>query len=136
MQSAITAPMPSPAETELQSPHTAKRTAARALYAFDDCPPDQMIRICRLLHDRGFSGDSAVYLMPYSQRFYLSVEESPHRNGAVLPPTLLLEEFGTRIASASMLCCLDEHARCICAHDAVAVLAALAIRPMRQPPAQ
>lgn len=100
----------------------------RALYAFDGCTPDRLIRICRLLQERGFTGDSAAYVMPHSGRFYLSVEERlPHTADRLLPPTLLLEEFGTRIASASLLCCLGEHARCLCEHDAVASLAALTI---------
>lgn len=113
--------------TEAAAPKTGRhrRTTARALYAFDDCPPDCLIRLCRLLHDRGFCGDSALYVMPHTHRFYLSVEEPIPTDGAPLPPTLLFEEFGTRIVSASMLCCLDEHARCLCAHDAVPTLAAL-----------
>jgi len=125
MHSTATPQPPSLTETTAPSPHTHKRTAAKTLYAFDDCPPARMIRICRLLHDRGFGGDSTLYVMPDSHRFYLSIEESISKDSAQLPPTLLLEEFGTRIVSASMLCCLDEHARCICAHDAVSVMAAL-----------
>lgn len=116
---------PSLTETTVPSSHTHKRIAAKTLYAFDDCPPARMIRICRLLHDHGFRGDSTLYVMPHSHRFYLSIEETTAKDAESLPPTLLLEEFGTRIVSASMLCCLDEHARCICAHDAVAVMAAL-----------
>lgn len=124
MQSTAIPQTPPQAEAA-QTVRTRKRAAARALYAFDDCPPDRLIRICRLLQNRGFCGDSAAYVMPYSGRFYLSVEEHPPTADMPLPPTLLLEEFGTRIASASMLCCLGEHARCLCEHDAVALLAAL-----------
>ena len=105
--------------------HPHRRSAVRALYAFDDCPPDRMIRICRLLQKRGFHGDSAVYVMPHTGRFFLSVEEKPPTADSPISPTLLLEEFGTRIASASMLYCLGEHAKCLCGHDAVASLAAL-----------
>ena len=115
--------------------NTHSRGAVRVLYAFDDCPPDRMIRICRLLQKRGYVGDSAVYVMSgikshgmqHSHRFYLSVEDASPSADGTFPPTWLLEEFGTRIAAASMLCCLDEHARCLCAHDAVASLAALAL---------
>ncbi len=113
------------ADAAAQTVRTRRRTAAQALYAFDDCTPACMIRICRLLHDRGFRGESTLYVMPHTHRFYLSVEEPIPAAGKPLPPTLLLEEFGVRIASASMLCCLGEHARCICAHNAVASLAAL-----------
>lgn len=124
MQSTVT-----PQTTSLPETHpsvgTRRRTAAQALYAFDDCTPACMIRICRLLHDRGFRGESALYVMPHTHRFYLSVEEPVPAVGKPLPPTLLLEEFGVRIASASMLCCLGEHARCICTHDAVTSVAAL-----------
>ena len=126
MPSTTTAPISAPSPTSAPTLRTQRRTAARVLYAFDDCTPACMIRICRLLQNRGFCGDSTLYVMPHSRRFYLCLEEMPMREGAPLPPTLLLEEFGVRIASASMLCCLDEHARCICAHDAVASLAALA----------
>ena len=118
-----------PQTTSLPETHpsvgTRRRTAAQVLYAFDDCTPACMIRICRLLHDRGFRGESTLYVMPHTHRFYLSVEEPVPAVGKPRPPTLLLEEFGVRIASASMLCCLGEHARCICAHDAVASVAAL-----------
>lgn len=103
--------------------------AVRMLYAFDDCPPDRMIRICALLQKRGYDGESAAYVTrhgtPRSHRFYLSVEECPPTDDQPFPPTWLLEEYGVRIAAASMLCCLDEHARCLCAHDAVNTLAAL-----------
>lgn len=127
MPSQPTAVTPIPSqETNVRPTPARKRTAARALYAFDDCTPATMIRICCLLHDRGFCGDSTLYVMPHSHRFYLSVEEQSDRDGTALPPTLLLEEFGTRIASASMLCCLGEHAVCICDHNAVAEIAALA----------
>ena len=106
-------------------PHS--RTAVRALYAFDDCTPACFVRICSLLLRRGYSGDSAAYVMPRSRRFYLSVEEQPLSADLPYPPTGILAEYGTRIAAASMLCCLDEHARCLCEHDAVARIAALAI---------
>ncbi len=127
MQSAAASSIPSTTEVIAPPVRARKRTAARALYAFDDCPPACMIRICCLLHNSGFHGDSTLYIMPHTHRFYLSVEEPVPEEGTPLPPTLLLEEFGTRIVSASMLCCLDEHARCICAHDAVQTLAALAL---------
>ena len=114
------------ANTELQPAHrTKKRGTVRMLYAFDDCPPDRMIRICRLLQKRGYDGDSAAYVMPHTHRFYLSVEEAQPTEAQPIPPTWLLEEFGVRIAAASMLCCLDEHARCLCANHAVEALAAL-----------
>jgi hypothetical protein len=111
------------------------RCAVRMLYAFDDCPPDRLIRICRLLQKRGYDGDSAAYVMPlgtsygtqHRHRFYLSVEECPPTETQPFPPTWILEEYGVRIAAASMLCCLDEHARCLCAHGAVQTLAALAL---------
>ena len=125
MHSTATPKPPSLTETAVPSSRTQKLSAAKTLYAFDQCPPARMIRICRLLHDHGFCGDSTLYVMPHSHRFYLSIEEQLSKDGTQLPPTLLLEEFGTRIVSASMLCCLDEHARCICAHDAVSVMAAL-----------
>lgn len=120
-------PQTSPQAEAAQTVPPRKRTAARALYAFDDCPPADMIRICRLLHDRGFRGDSTLYVMPHTHRFYLSIEEPIPTEDTPLPPTLLLEEFGVRIASASMLCCLGEHARCICAHGAVPALARLSM---------
>ena len=124
------------AKTEAQpAARTHSRGAVRMLYAFDDCSPDRMIRICCLLQKRGYRGDSAVYVMPsctphgmpHAHRFYLSVEESPPTADVPFSPTWLLEEFGVRIAAASMLCCLDEHARCLCAHGAVQTLAALAL---------
>ncbi|MBE6658938.1 MAG: adaptor protein MecA [Ruminococcaceae bacterium] len=118
-------PTPVPLTETPHPPRPRTRSTVRALYAFDDCPPDRMIRICHLLQKRGYCGDSAVYVMPHSGRFYLTVEERPPTADQPFPPTLLLEEFGTRIASASMLCCLCEHAKCLCEHDAVAVLAAL-----------
>lgn len=124
----MTTATPPPASltgTAAPMPRVRRHTAARALYAFDDCPPDRMIRLCRLLYDRGFRGDSTLYVMPHTHRFYLSVEEPIPEEGAPLPPTLLFEEFGTRIVSASILCCLDEHARCLCAHDAIPTVAAL-----------
>ena len=105
-----------------------RRTAAHALYAFDACPPDRLIRLCAMLCDRGYRGDSTLYIMPHSRRFYLSVEEPVPEEGAPLPPTLLLEEFGCRIVSASFLCCLGEHARCLCAHDAIPTMAALMLK--------
>ena len=102
------------------------RAAVRALYAFDDCPPERLIRICRLLQKRGYRGTSAAYVMPHTRRFYLTVEESP-QSDEMPQPTGILEEYGTRIAAASMLCCLDEHARCLCDGDAVGTIAALAL---------
>lgn len=127
MQSTALPQTPPQAEAAAPSVRTRKRTAAQALYAFDDCTPACMIRICRLLHDRGFRGDSTLYVMPHTHRFYLSIEEPIPAENTPLPPTLLLEEFGVRIASASMLCCLGEHARCICAHGAVPALARLSM---------
>lgn len=102
--------------TAARHPAVQTRTT-RTLYAFDACPPERLCRLCRLLQKRGYIGDSTVWVMPHTRRFYLAVEESR--------PMGLLEEFGVRIAAASMLCCLGEHARCLCAHDAVARLAAL-----------
>ncbi len=113
--------------TAAPPPRTRRRTAAHALYAFDDCPPDCLIRLCSMLCERGYRGDSALYIMPNSHRFYLSVEEPVSEEGAPLSPTLLLEEFGCRIISASILCCLGEHARCLCAHDAIPTMAALMV---------
>lgn len=111
--------------TAAPPPRPHRRTAAQALYAFDSCTPDRLIRLCAILCDRGYHGDSALYIMPNSRRFYLSVEEPLSEEGMPLPPTLLLEEFGCRIVSASILCCLGEHARCLCAHDAIPTMAAL-----------
>ena len=127
MQSTAIQPSQPLTDSAVKTPRTRKRTVQRSLYAFDDCPPARMIRICCLLRDRGFHSDSTLYIMPHSRRFYLSLEEPLPPEGAPLPPTVLLEEFGVRIASASMLCCLDEHARCLCAHDAVETIAALSV---------
>ncbi len=129
----MTTATPSPVSlTETAAPpnnRVRRRPAARALYAFDDCPPDRLIRLCRILCDRGYRGDSALYVMPHTHRFYLSIEETIPEDGAPLSPTLLLEEFGCRIVSASILCCLGEHARCLCAHDAIPTMAALMLHP-------
>ncbi|MBR5871702.1 MAG: adaptor protein MecA [Clostridia bacterium] len=116
-------------ESHTEAPAASKasnRAAVRALYAFDNCPPERLIRICCLLQKRGYHGASAAYVMPHTRRFYLTVEEYP-QSDELLPPTGILEEYGTRIAAASMLCCLDEHARCLCDGDAVAAIAALAL---------
>ena len=106
------------------------RGGVRTLYVFDDCPPERMLRICRLLQKRSYHGESAVYVMPHARRFYLCVEEVPPSAQMPFPPTMILEEFGTRIAAASMLSCLDEHARCLCPQNAVAELAALSPKTM------
>ncbi len=99
--------------------------AQRTLYALE-LSPDTFVRLCAALHARGYRADSAAYVgTGRSPRFYLAVEEERPSAAHPIPPTAILEEFGVRIAAASMLCCLGEHAHCLAEHDAVAKIAAL-----------
>ncbi len=116
-------------------------TAGRVcvLYSFDDCHPQTFIELCRLLHRRGFSGESAAYMLHTENsdtaRFYLALWEERFGVGGEramlpIPRTALLEEFGKRITASSMLSCLSEHAQCIAASDAVEWIAALPHGPI------
>ena len=108
-----------------------RRPRPHIRYALRHCTPDTLICVCRALRARGYRGDSAAYTVPGHPAeqtcFYLAVEEEPPGAAHPIPPTAILDEYGTRIAAASMLVCLSEHAVCIAAHHAVEQLAALYI---------
>lgn len=127
----------------------------QTLYALDDCMPSTLVMLCGLLLQRGYKGDSAAYVMHrahdgvgYSTsgadnldavgigtvsgidqntaaRFYLALSESQSTIRLAVSPTAILEEYGTRIASSSMLLCLCEHALCLAPHHAIERIAAL-----------
>lgn len=117
-------------QTVTQSPRKAAISATtiqRTLYALE-LSPDTFVRLCAALHARGYRADSAAYVdMGTSPRFYLTIEEERPSVAHPIPSTAILEEFGVRIAAASMLCCLGEHTHCLAEHDAVSKIAALHI---------
>ena len=127
----------------------------QTLYALDDCMPSTLVMLCGLLLQRGYKGDSAAYVMHRARdgvgystsgadnldavgigmvsgidqttaaRFYLALSESQSTIRLAVSPTAILEEYGTRIASSSMLLCLCEHALCLAPHHAIERIAAL-----------
>lgn len=122
----------------------------QTLYALDDCMPSTLVMLCGLLLQRGYKGDSAAYVMHKAHtgagtinldaanigavsgtdqntaaRFYLALSESQSTIRLAVSPTAILEEYGTRIASSSMLLCLCEHALCLAPHHAIERIAAL-----------
>ncbi len=125
-----------PADISQQAPSALIGSSGRVcvLYSFDDCLPQTFIELCRILQDRGFSGESAAYVLctenKDTARFYLALWEERYGAGRErtvlpIPRTAILEEFGKRITASSMLSCLSEHARCIAASGAVEWIAAL-----------
>ena len=98
----------------------------RVLYAIDASDPETFILACAALCAHGYTSDSAAYVSHgFAPRFYLCVEESSPTASQPIPPTAILEEFGTRIAAPSLLCCFGEHAHCLAAHSAAERIAAL-----------
>ena len=126
------APPPSPHAPAHAAGHSAGQNAFPplcTLYALEPCAPQTLFFLCRLLLLRGYCGDSAVYILERrpggeEARFCLALSEPQNQRG--LSAVVILEEYGTRIASSSMLLCLAEHAVCLAAHGAVERLAAFA----------
>ncbi len=94
------------------------------LYALYTDTPDTLLFLCRLLRARGYSGKSDAYTLPGTPpRFFLAVSESGHRGPTA--PTAILDEYGTRIASDTLIPYLREHGTCLVEENAVEQLAAL-----------
>lgn len=98
------------------------------IYALDALDADGVIRLCALLYGRGYGEESDLFAASDEDghtSYYLVIRDSARRGGEGLPPFAILDEYGTRVASAAMLLCLREHAVCVCHHDAVERMAEL-----------
>ena len=115
-------PVTSHAEHPLPSTEVERiRTLA---FSFDAL--EHLLRVCRRLRAQAYVGHSAAYHGDEGRYYLLLSERASRREGSVSRiPFSFINEYGTQQNAQAVHLYIREHARVICAQDAIGQLAAL-----------
>lgn len=102
-----------------------------AVYRFEEA--EALVRVCRILSQRGYAMQSRAFCEPDAvrhDRYYLELGERPlafsGKKAKYFRDNLFISEFGSRIDADGASAFLTEHCVTLCQENAVAVLAPLA----------